>query len=166
MVLPTEYFGTLAFDETSMKEYLPLETYASLKKTIDEGLQLDIDIANVVARAMKDWAISKGCTHFTHWFQPLSGVTAEKHESFVSPAGEGKAIMEFSGKELVRGERMHQASRPEDSEPLSRREDTRRGIPHPMLLLRTELFVYRRHSAHTEEKLLIKRRRFCALWMR
>ncbi len=104
MVLPTEYFGTLAFDETSMKEYLPLDTYASLKKTIDEGLQLDIDIANVVARAMKDWAISKGCTHFTHWFQPLSGVTAEKHESFVSPAGEGKAIMEFSGKELVRGE--------------------------------------------------------------
>ncbi len=104
MALVTEYFGCLAFDETAMQKYLPKETYDSLKKTIDEGRHLDIEIANVVAAAMKDWAISKGCTHFTHWFQPLTGVTAEKHDSFISPVGDGKVIMEFSGKELVRGE--------------------------------------------------------------
>ncbi len=104
MALVTEYFGSLAFDETAMQKYLPKETYDSLKKTIDEGRHLDIEIANVVAGAMKDWAISKGCTHFTHWFQPLTGVTAEKHDSFISPVGDGKIIMEFSGKELVRGE--------------------------------------------------------------
>ncbi len=104
MALVTEYFGSLAFDETAMQKYLPKETYDSLKKTIDEGRHLDMDIANVVACGMKDWAISKGCTHFTHWFQPLTGITAEKHDSFISPVGDGKVIMEFSGKELVRGE--------------------------------------------------------------
>ena len=104
MALVTEYFGSLAFDETAMKKYLPKETYDSLKKTIDEGKHLEIEIANVVASAMKDWAISKGCTHYTHWFQPLTGITAEKHDSFISPVGDGKIIMEFSGKELVRGE--------------------------------------------------------------
>ena len=104
MALLTEYFGTMAFDETSMKEYLPADIYASLKKTIDEGRSIDMDIANAVAKGMKEWAVAKGCTHFTHWFQPLSGMTAEKHESFISPVGEGRVIMEFSGKELVRGE--------------------------------------------------------------
>ena len=104
MALVPEYFGTLAIDETAMQKYLPKETYDSLKKTIDEGRHLDMEIANVVAGAMKDWAISKGCTHFTHWFQPLTGVTAEKHDSFISPVGDGRIIMEFSGKELVRGE--------------------------------------------------------------
>ena len=100
----SEYFGTLVFNDSVMKARLPRDTYRSLKKTMDEGTGLDPALADVVANAMKDWAIEKGCTHFTHWFQPLSGVTAEKHDSFISPAGDGKIIMEFSGKELVRGE--------------------------------------------------------------
>ncbi|MGN1409250.1 MAG: glutamine synthetase III [Eubacteriales bacterium] len=100
----SEYFGCLSFDDTTMKERLPKETYKSLKKTIDENRQLDLGVANIVANAMKDWAVEHGCTHYTHWFQPLTGVTAEKHDSFISPTGDGKVIMEFSGKELVRGE--------------------------------------------------------------
>ena len=99
-----EYFGSLAFNDKAMKEYLPEDTYNSLKETIVEGRQLNIEIANVVASAMKDWAIANGCTHYTHWFQPLTGITAEKHDSFITPAGGGSIIMEFSGKELVRGE--------------------------------------------------------------
>ncbi|MBQ7932941.1 MAG: glutamine synthetase III, partial [Clostridia bacterium] len=104
MALVSEYFGCLSFDDTAMKQRLPKDTYKSLKKTIDENKELDINVANIVANAMKDWAIEKGCTHFTHWFQPMTGVTAEKHDSFISPIGDGKIIMEFSGKELVRGE--------------------------------------------------------------
>ncbi len=104
MALVSEYFGCLSFDDTAMKQRLPRETYKSLKKTIDENKELDINVANIVANAMKDWAIEKGCTHYTHWFQPMTGVTAEKHDSFISPIGDGKIIMEFSGKELVRGE--------------------------------------------------------------
>ncbi len=98
------YFGSLAFDDTAMRSRLPGDTYRSLKRTIDEGKSLDINVANIVANAMKDWAIEKGCTHYTHWFQPLTGVTAEKHDSFISPIGDGSIIMEFSGKELVKGE--------------------------------------------------------------
>ncbi|MBP3294566.1 MAG: glutamine synthetase III [Clostridia bacterium] len=104
MPIVSDYFGCLAFDDTAMRERLPRETYKSLKKTIDEYRTLDINVANIVANAMKDWAIEKGCTHYTHWFQPLTGVTAEKHDSFISPIEGGKVIMEFSGKELVRGE--------------------------------------------------------------
>ena len=104
MASVTEYFGCLSFDDSAMRARLPKDTYKSLKKTIDEGKSLDINVANIVANAMKDWAIEKGCTHYTHWFQPLTGVTAEKHDSFISPIGDGNIIMEFSGKELVRGE--------------------------------------------------------------
>ncbi|MBR5312049.1 MAG: glutamine synthetase III [Clostridia bacterium] len=104
MPIVSDYFGCLAFDDSAMRERLPKETYKSLKKTIDEYSTLDINVANIVANAMKDWAIEKGCTHYTHWFQPLTGVTAEKHDSFISPIEGGKIIMEFSGKELVRGE--------------------------------------------------------------
>ncbi len=99
-----DYFGKLVFDDRVMKAVLPAKTYASLKKTIDEGTDLDIGVANAVAQAMKDWAVSNGATHFTHWFQPLTGVTAEKHDSFISPSPDGGVIMEFSGKELVKGE--------------------------------------------------------------
>lgn len=104
--MPTvsDYFGCLSFDDSAMKQRLPKETYKSLKKTIEEGRPLDINVANIVANAMKDWAIEKGCTHYTHWFQPMTGVTAEKHDSFITPTNDGKIIMEFSGKELVRGE--------------------------------------------------------------
>ncbi|MBR0497242.1 MAG: glutamine synthetase III [Treponema sp.] len=98
-----ELFGSMVFNDDVMRARLPKDTYKSLRKTIQQGSPLELDVANVVANAMKDWAIEKGATHFTHWFQPLTGVTAEKHDSFISPNGSG-VIMEFSGKELVKGE--------------------------------------------------------------
>jgi glutamine synthetase len=99
-----EIFGSKVFNDSIMRERLPKATYKALKKTIDGGLALDPAIAEVVAGAMKDWAIEQGATHFTHWFQPMTGITAEKHDSFISPVGDGKVIMEFSGKELIKGE--------------------------------------------------------------
>ena len=104
MVNVPEMFGTAVFNDESMKKYLPKGTYKELKKTIEDGKPLDINIANIVAHAMKEWAISKGATHFTHWFQPMTGITAEKHDSFISPDNDGRVIMEFKGKELVKGE--------------------------------------------------------------
>ncbi len=100
----SDYFGSLVFDDRAMRASLSAEVYASLRKTIDEGSTLDISVANAVAEAMKNWAVSKGATHFTHWFQPLTGITAEKHDSFISPSPDGSVIMEFSGKELIKGE--------------------------------------------------------------
>ena len=97
-------FGSMVFNDEIMKERLPKETYRALQRTIDNGRSLDKSIADVVANAMKDWAIEKGATHFTHWFQPMTGVTAEKHDSFIAPDGKRGIIMEFSGKELVKGE--------------------------------------------------------------
>ena len=99
-----EIFGSDVFNDKVMQERLPKETYKALKKTIQEGKALDLTVANVVASAMKDWAVSKGATHYTHWFQPMTGITAEKHDSFISPLGNGEVIMEFSGKELIKGE--------------------------------------------------------------
>ncbi|MBQ8385153.1 MAG: glutamine synthetase III [Spirochaetaceae bacterium] len=100
----SEIFGTMVFNETAMRERLPKETFKALKKTMDEGTPLDQGVANIVANAMKDWAVEKGATHFTHWFQPMTGITAEKHDSFITTQGNGTIIMEFSGKELVKGE--------------------------------------------------------------
>ncbi len=100
----SEYFGSLVFDDRVMKANLSAKVYKSLKKTIDEGAKLDISVANAVATAMKDWAIANGATHYTHWFQPLTGITAEKHDSFITPSPDGGVIMEFSGKELIKGE--------------------------------------------------------------
>ena len=97
-------FGSMVFDDATMKERLPKETYKALKNTIKNGTPLDINVANIVANAMKDWALEKGATHYTHWFQPMTGITAEKHDSFINPADEGQVIMEFSGKELIKGE--------------------------------------------------------------
>lgn len=99
-----DIFGSMVFGDSVMKERLPKDTYKALRKTIANGTHLELDIANVVASAMKDWAIEKGATHFTHWFQPMTGITAEKHDSFIIPDGDGRAIMEFSGKSLVKGE--------------------------------------------------------------
>ena len=104
MATVKEQFGSLVFDDRVMKASLDSKVYASLKKTIDEGKELDLTVANAVAAAMKDWAVAHGATHYTHWFQPLTGVTAEKHDSFISPAPDGGVIMEFSGKELIKGE--------------------------------------------------------------
>ena len=100
----SDYFGSQVFDDRVMRATLSAEVYASLRHTIDEGKELDIGVANAVADAMKNWAVSKGATHFTHWFQPLTGITAEKHDSFIAPSPDGSVIMEFSGKELIKGE--------------------------------------------------------------
>lgn len=104
MSVIAENFGCMVFNDAVMKARLPKETYNTLQKTIRDGRHLDINVANVVANAMKDWAIEHGATHYTHWFQPMTGMTAEKHDSFISPTENGRVIMEFSGKELVRGE--------------------------------------------------------------
>ena len=100
----SEFFGSKVFDDRVMKANLPAKVYQSLRKTIDERAKLDIGVANAVAAAMKDWAVANGATHYTHWFQPLTGITAEKHDSFISPSPDGGVIMEFSGKELIKGE--------------------------------------------------------------
>ena len=100
----SDYFGCLVFDDRVMRSKLSSNVYRSLKKTIDEGASLNNDVANAVASAMKEWAVEHGATHFTHWFQPLTGITAEKHDSFITPAPDGRVIMEFSGKELIKGE--------------------------------------------------------------
>lgn len=99
-----EMFGSLVFNDTVMKERLPKDTYKALKKTREQGKPLDLEVAKVVANCMKAWALEKGATHFTHWFQPMTGITAEKHDSFIAPAPGGNVIMEFSGKELIQGE--------------------------------------------------------------
>ncbi len=103
MKLP-EIFGSMVFDDSAMKSRLPQSVYDAMKRTIDDGRSLDISIANAVAEAMKSWAIERGATHFTHWFQPMTGITAEKHDAFIVPTANGKVIMEFSGKELIKGE--------------------------------------------------------------
>ena len=99
-----ELFGSLVFNETVMKDRLPQPTYKAFREAVANGTALDLPMANIIADAMKDWALEKGCTHFTHWFQPMTGITAEKHESFISPTAGGHVIMEFSGKELIQGE--------------------------------------------------------------
>ena len=104
MATVSDYFGCLVFDDRVMKASLSADVYQSLRKTIDHGAKLDPSVANVVAAAMKDWAVANGATHYTHWFQPLTGITAEKHDSFISPAPDGGVIMDFSGKELIKGE--------------------------------------------------------------
>ena len=99
-----ELYGSLVFNDKVMRERLPKDTYKALRKTIQSGTHLELDVANTVAAAMKEWAVEHGATHFTHWFQPMTGFTAEKHDSFISPSGDGQIIMEFSGKELIKGE--------------------------------------------------------------
>ncbi len=99
-----EYFGCMVFNDAVMQARLSPEDYATLKRTMEHGKSLNLSVANAVAAAMKDWAIENGATHFTHWFQPMTGITAEKHDSFIMPENGGKVIMEFSGKELIKGE--------------------------------------------------------------
>ena len=99
-----ELFGCMVFNEDVMRQRLPKQVFLSLTETVAEGKEIDPSIADAVANAMKDWAIEKGATHYTHWFQPLTGVTAEKHDAFLSPIGKCKVVMEFSGKGLIKGE--------------------------------------------------------------
>ena len=101
---PTDVFGSLVFNDAVMQERLPKAVYKSLHETIANGKDLDPTVADVVASAMREWAVENGATHYTHWFQPMTGITAEKHDSFLSPDGNGGAILEFSGKELIKGE--------------------------------------------------------------
>ncbi len=100
----TSIFGSMVFNDSVMRERLPKDTYKALKKNMEEGTILSLEVANIVANAMKNWALEKGATHYTHWFQPMTGITAEKHDSFIAPSGDGGVIMEFSGKELIKGE--------------------------------------------------------------
>ena len=97
-------FGSMVFSDKVMRERLPEEAYKSLRKTIENGKTLDLSLANTIAAVMKDWAVEKGATHFTHWFQPMTGITAEKHDSFISPQKDGTIMLKFSGKELIKGE--------------------------------------------------------------
>ena len=99
-----EIYGSLVFNDKIMREKFPKDMYKALQKTIENGTHLELDVANSVAVAMKEWALEHGATHYTHWFQPMTGFTAEKHDSFISPTGDGQVIMDFSGKELVKGE--------------------------------------------------------------
>ena len=100
----TEIFGSMVFNDSVMRARLPKDVFRQVQRSMTEGKRLDSAAAAIVANAMKDWAIEKGATHFTHWFQPMTGVTAEKHDSFIAPVDGGKVIMEFSGKELIQGE--------------------------------------------------------------
>ena len=100
----TEEYGSLLFTDAVMQERLPKPTYKELKQVIEEGKKLDLSIANEVAHAMKEWALEKGATHYAHWFQPLTGITSEKHDSFITPKDDGSVLMSFSGKELIQGE--------------------------------------------------------------
>ena len=97
-------YGSLVFNDKVMRNKLPKDMYKALRKTIENGTHLELDVANSVAVAMKEWAVENGATHYTHWFQPMTGFTAEKHDSFITPVGDGEVIMDFSGKELVKGE--------------------------------------------------------------
>ena len=150
-----ELYGSLVFNDKVMRSKLPKDMYKALKKTIESGTHLELDVANSVAVAMKEWATENGATHYTHWFQPMTNVTAEKHDSFISPTGDGQVIMDFSGKELVKGE--PDASSQAVFVPHSRQEDIQHGIRHHRHSSKTELFTFLQHSAPTAEKLLIKR---------
>ena len=152
-----EMFGSMVFNDSVMHDRLPKDIYRSLKKTIDEGKDLDIGVANVVASAMKDWAIENGATHYTHWFQPMTGITAEKHDSFISPQPDGTVIMEFSGKELIKGE-------PDVCVPHLRQEDILHGIPHHLLLLKKTHFAYPLHSFLTQAMCSIRKLLFFVQW--
>ena len=145
-------FGELVFNETVMKEKLPTATYKAYKAALLTGKNLDTPIANVIANAMKDWAIELGATHFTHWFQPMTGITAEKHESFITPTADGRIIMDFSGKELIQGEpdasSFPSAAYALLSKPVVIQLGTRRLMP----LLKITRFVYRQPFALTQAK--------------
>ena len=166
MTTVPEIFGSLVFDSRVMKARLSGEVYHSLKHTIQKGAKLDLSVANAVADAMKDWAVENGATHFTHWFQPLTGITAEKHDSFITPAPDGRVIMEFSGKELIRGE-------PDASSFPSgglRATFEARGYtawdPTSYAFIKGKRFVSLPHFAPMAGRRWIRKHPFCAAWRR
>ena len=151
----TEVFGSMVFNEEVMRQRLSGACYQGWKTCIAEGRSLTIEIANEIANAMKDWAIERGATHFTHWFQPMTGVTAEKHDSFIAPRENGRVMMQFSGKELVRGEPDASSLRP---------GATPHGTPPPSPSSRTALSASPRCSAPTAATPWIKRPPSSAPW--
>ena len=159
-----DYFGSLVFDDRAMKAKLPFGVYDSLRKTIDEGASLNTDVANAVADAMKDWAVEHGATHFTHWFQPLTGITAEKHDSFIAPSPDGGVIMEFSGKNLIQGEPDASSFPSGDCVLPLRPAAIRPGTRLLMRLSRTMCSASRRHSVLIPAMRWTRRRRCCAAW--
>ena len=159
-----EIYGSMVFNDKVMRERLPKDIYKAVRKTSKNGTHLELDVANTVAAVMKEWAIEKGATHFTHWFQPMTGLTAEKHDGFISPTEDGQVIMDFSGKELVKGE-------PDASSFPSgglRATFEARGytawIPVHLLLSRTVPSIFLPHSAPTAEKHWTRKLRSFAQW--
>ena len=153
-----DYFGCNVFSDKVMRDRLPKNIYKSVMNTKKFGIALDDDVANVVANAMKDWAIEKGATHYTHWFQPMTGITAEKHDAFITPTEDGNIILEFSGKELVKGE-------PDASSfPSGGLRAIRRGILLQTLLLKTIHYIFLQLFAHIPVKSLIRKLLFCVQW--
>ena len=157
----SEIYGSLVFNDKVMKERLPKPIYKSLHKTIKDGTPLNEEVANAVAHAMKEWAVENGCTHYTHWFQPLTGGTSEKHDAFIDPVGDGTAIMAFSGKELIQGE-------PDASSPVVAcarpplPAATRLGTPPPTLSSRTRSCASPPPSSPTPARPSTRRPRCCA----
>ena len=155
-------FGSEVFNETVMKDRLPTATYKAFKNAVLKGEPLDLPIANIIANAMKDWALEHGATHFTHWFQPMTGITAEKHESFITPTADGRVIMDFSGKELYRASLMLRAFLPVGSVLLLKRAAILPGTRQAMLLLKTAACISQRRFVLTLAMCLTRKLRFCA----
>lgn len=155
-----EMFASNVFNWQVMQDKLPKDIFRSLRKTIEEGRPLDNSLANIVANAMKDWAVEKGATHYTHWFQPMTGVTAEKHDSFITPTKDGKVIMDFSGKELVRGEPDASSFPSGGMRATLGRAVTPRGIPPPLRSSRTAHCSFPLPFVRTAARFWIKRRLF------
>ena len=156
-----ELFGSLVFDDKVMRARLSSDVYHSLRDTINKGKKLDLSVANAVAAAMCEWAVENGATHFTHWFQPLTGITAEKHDSFITPAPDSHVIVEFSGRNLITGE-PDASSFPSGGLP----EDIPPGIRPPMPSSRRRPSASRRLSAPTGARRWTRRPRCCAAWRR
>ena len=158
-----ELYGSLVFNDKVMRERLPKDTYKALRKTIQSGTHLELDVANTVAAAMKEWAVEHGATHFTHWFQPMTGFTAEKHDSFISPSGDGQIIMERSSS---RESQTLPVSHPEDCGRPLRLAATPPGTQRLRRSSKMALCIYQQHSAPIVERRWIKRRRFFVRWKR
>ena len=150
----TEEYGSLLFTDAVMQERLPKPTYKELKQVIEEGKKLDLSIANEVAHAMKEWALEKGATHYAHWFQPLTGITSEKHDSFITPKDDGSVLMSFSGKELIQGEPA--------CAPPSRPAATPPGTPPAPPSSKTRSYASPRPSSPIPARRLTRRPRCCA----
>ena len=158
----TDRFGTMVFSEDVMKKWLPKDVYKKLAATIEEGQPLDLDVANAVAHAMKEWAIAHGATHYAHWFQPLSGITSEKHDSFLEPNHDGTAITKFSGKALIKASPTLRASPTAACVPPSRRVAIPHGTPRARRSSRTTSCASPRRFAPTRARRWIRRPRCCA----